>query len=42
MAEGSKFEPVYGQNFSPLYVVNTGSVAHPTPYPMGTGDDSWG
>jgi hypothetical protein len=35
--EGSEFESLEGKQFSFLHVVQTGSVAHPTSYPMGTG-----
>jgi hypothetical protein len=35
--EGSDFESQYGQEFSLLYVVQTGSGVHPTSYPMDTG-----
>jgi hypothetical protein len=34
-AEGSEFEFRYRLDFSSLHVVQTGSVAHPTSYPMG-------
>jgi hypothetical protein len=33
----SEFEFRQGQEFSLLYVVQTGSGVHPTSYPMGTG-----
>jgi hypothetical protein len=33
----SEFESRYGQEFSLLHVVQTGSGAHPASYPMGTG-----
>jgi hypothetical protein len=36
--EGSEFETRYGQEFSLLHVVQTGSGVHPTSYPMGMGD----
>jgi hypothetical protein len=35
--EGSEYESRYGQEFSVLHVVQTGSVVHPTFYTMGTG-----
>jgi hypothetical protein len=35
--EGSEFEFRWGQEFSLLHVVQTGSGAHPASYPMGTG-----
>jgi hypothetical protein len=35
--EGSDFETRQGQEFSLLYVVQTGSGVHPTSYPMDTG-----
>jgi hypothetical protein len=35
--EGSEFESQYGQEFSLLHVVQTGSGAHPASYSMGTG-----
>jgi hypothetical protein len=34
--EGSEFESRQGQEFSLLHVVQAGSGAHPTSYPMGT------
>jgi hypothetical protein len=34
--EGSEFETRYGQEFSLLHVVQTGSGVHPTSYRMGT------
>jgi hypothetical protein len=37
-AEGSEFESQYGQEFSTLQVVQTGSGAHHVSYPMGTGN----
>jgi hypothetical protein len=37
MTEGSEFESWYGQKFSLLNVVQTGSEAHPASHPMGTG-----
>jgi hypothetical protein len=37
MTEGLEFESLYGQEFSLLYVVQTGSGVHLTSYPMGTG-----
>jgi hypothetical protein len=37
MTEGSEFEPWYGQEIYLLNVVQTGSVAQPASYPMGTG-----
>jgi hypothetical protein len=36
-AEGSRFESRWGQEFSPLYVVQTSSGVHPISYPKGTG-----
>jgi hypothetical protein len=41
-AEGSEFESRQGQEFSLLYVVQTGSGAHPAFYPMGTGASFFG
>jgi hypothetical protein len=38
MAEELEFESQYDQQFSLLHVIQTGSGAHPTSYPMGT----WG
>jgi hypothetical protein len=35
--EGSEFESRWGQEFSHLQVIQTGSGVHPTSYPMGTG-----
>jgi hypothetical protein len=35
-ARGVEFESLYGQEFSPLHIVHTGSGAHPTSYLMGT------
>jgi hypothetical protein len=35
--EESKFESRYGQEFSLLQVVQTGSGVHPTSYPKGIG-----
>jgi hypothetical protein len=35
--EGSELESRWGQEFSLLYVVQTGSGVHPTSYQMGTG-----
>jgi hypothetical protein len=35
--EESEFESPLGQKFTFLYIVQTGSGAHPTSYPMGTG-----
>jgi hypothetical protein len=37
MTEGSKFKSRWGYEFLLLHVVQTGSVPHPTSYPMGTG-----
>jgi hypothetical protein len=34
---GSEFESPWGQEFSLLYVVQTGCGVHPTSYPMDTG-----
>jgi hypothetical protein len=34
--EGSEFESRYGQEFSLLHDVQTGSGAHPASYPVGT------
>jgi hypothetical protein len=36
-AHGLEFESRYGQDFSPLHVVQTGSGAHLASYPMNTG-----
>jgi hypothetical protein len=36
-AEGSEFESRWGQEFSLLHIVQTGSAAHPTSYAVGTG-----
>jgi hypothetical protein len=36
MTEGSEFGTRYGQEFSLLHVVQTGSGAHPISYTMGT------
>jgi hypothetical protein len=36
--EGSVFKSGWGQTFSLLHIVQTGSGAHPASYPMGTGD----
>jgi hypothetical protein len=38
MTEDSEFESRYSQKCSLLYVVQTGSGAHPASYPMGTGN----
>jgi hypothetical protein len=38
----SEFESRQGQEFSLLHVVQAGSGAHPTSYPMGTGGKSAG
>jgi hypothetical protein len=35
--KGSEFESLWGQVFSLLHVVQTGSEVHPTSYPMGIG-----
>jgi hypothetical protein len=35
--KGSEFEFPWGQEFSLLHVVQTGSGVHPASYPMGTG-----
>jgi hypothetical protein len=35
--KGSEFESRWGQEFSLLHVVQTGSGVHPTTYRMGTG-----
>jgi hypothetical protein len=32
--EGSEFESRYGQQFSILHVIQTGSGVHPTSYPL--------
>jgi hypothetical protein len=37
MTEGLEFGSLYGQEFSVLHVVQTGSGVHPTSYPMGNG-----
>jgi hypothetical protein len=42
MTEGSEFESRWGQEFSCLYVVQTGYGVHPTSYLMSTGDLSPG
>jgi hypothetical protein len=42
MTEGSEFEYRWGNEFSLLHVVQTGSGVHSTSYPMGTGDPSPG
>jgi hypothetical protein len=34
---GVEFESRYGEEFSLLQIVQTGSEVHPTSYPMGTG-----
>jgi hypothetical protein len=34
--EGSEFESRYGQEFSHLHIVQTGSGVHPISYPIGT------
>jgi hypothetical protein len=36
-AKGSQFKSRWGQEFSLLHVVQTGSEVHPTSYPMGYG-----
>jgi hypothetical protein len=36
--EGSEFESRYGQEFSLLHFVHTGSGVHTTFHPMGSGD----
>jgi hypothetical protein len=36
MTEKSEFESQWGQEFSLLLIVQTGSEVHPTTYPMGT------
>jgi hypothetical protein len=36
-SKGSEFESRWGQEFSLLHIVQTGSAVHPTSYPMGTG-----
>jgi hypothetical protein len=41
-AEGSEFESRWGQKFSILHVVPTGSRVHPTAYPMITGGKAAG
>jgi hypothetical protein len=35
--KGSEFESRWGQEFSLLHVVQTGSGVHPASYPMGAG-----
>jgi hypothetical protein len=40
--EKQEFESRYCQEFSLLYVVQTGSLAHSASYPIGTGDDFLG
>jgi hypothetical protein len=42
MTEGSEFESRWGQEFSLLHVVQTGSGVHQTSYPMGTGGKAAG
>jgi hypothetical protein len=37
MIERPEFESRYFKQFSLLHIVQTGSRAHPVPYPMGTG-----
>jgi hypothetical protein len=37
MTEGSEFESRWGQEFSPLHIVQTGSGAHPASNQVGTG-----
>jgi hypothetical protein len=37
MTKGSEFESRWGQEFSLIHVIQTGSGAHPASYPMGTG-----
>jgi hypothetical protein len=37
MKERSEFESRYDEEFSILHIIQTGSVAHSAPYPMGTG-----
>jgi hypothetical protein len=37
MTKASTFKPRWGQEFSLLRVAQTGSEAHPTAHPMGTG-----
>jgi hypothetical protein len=38
--EGSEFESRWGNEFSVVHVVQTGSGAYPASYPMGIGDIS--
>jgi hypothetical protein len=40
--KGSEFESRWGQEFSLLHVVQTGSGAHSTSYPMGIGGKAAG
>jgi hypothetical protein len=42
MTEGSEIESRYGQEFSLLHVVQSGSGVHATFYPMGTGGKAAG
>jgi hypothetical protein len=42
MTKESEFESWWGQEFSLLHVVQTGSGVYPTSYPMGTGALSLG
>jgi hypothetical protein len=42
LLDESEFESRYGQEFSLLHVVQTGSEAHPASYPMGTGGKAAG
>jgi hypothetical protein len=37
MTEESEFESRYSQEYSLLHVVQTGSLVHPTFFPIGTG-----
>jgi hypothetical protein len=36
ITEGLKFKVWYGQGFSLLHVMQTGSMAHPASYPVGS------
>jgi hypothetical protein len=37
MTEGTEFKSQYGQEVSLLHIIQTGSWAHPTSHPIGTG-----
>jgi hypothetical protein len=40
--DGSEFESLYCDEFSPLHIFQTGSGAHPASYTTGTGALPWG